>query len=48
VKRVREVRADALHLAGDIEGHDAGWVPRHALVGRVVFRYWPPSRAGFL
>ena len=48
VKRVREVRADALDLAGDIEGHDAGWVPRHALVGRVVFRYWPPSRAGFL
>lgn len=48
VKRVREVRADALDLAGDIEGHDAGWIPRQALVGRVVFRYWPPTRAGFL
>jgi signal peptidase I len=48
VKRVREVRADALDLTGDLEGHDAGWIPRDALVGRVVFRYWPLSRAGFL
>jgi signal peptidase I len=48
VKRVREVRADALDLCGDLAGHDAGWIPRAAVVGRVVFRYWPPSRAGFL
>ena len=48
VKRVREARADAFDLGGDLDGHDVGWVPRAALLGRVVFRYWPPSRAGFL
>ncbi|OLC56263.1 MAG: hypothetical protein AUH85_06925 [Chloroflexi bacterium 13_1_40CM_4_68_4] len=48
VKRVREVRADALDLSGDLEGHDAGWIPRNAILGRVVFRYWPPVRARFL
>ena len=50
VKRVRAVRTDAIDVAGDFvdDAHDAGWVPRGALVGRVVFRYWPPSRAGFV
>ena len=48
VKRVREVRVDALDLAGDLAGHDAGWIPRNAIVGKVLFRYWPPSRARLL
>jgi signal peptidase I len=50
VKRVRAVRDDALDLAGDLasDTHDAGWIPRDALIGRVVFRYWPLSRARFL
>lgn len=46
VKRVREISPEALVLAGEVPGHDAGPVPRAHLVGRVVLRYWPPARIG--
>src|SRR5437660_12002858 len=45
VKRVRAVRAHALELCGGVEGHEAGRIPRQALLGREVFRYWPSARA---
>jgi len=48
VKRVRAVSADAVELGADVPDphHEVGWVPRAHVVGRVVFRYWPPSRLG--
>jgi signal peptidase I len=46
VKRVRALSADAIELAGDVPGHDTGRVPPHNVIGRVVFRYWPPRRIG--
>lgn len=46
IKRVRGVEGDAISLAGDVPGHDAGPVRRDAIMGRAVLRYWPLRRVG--
>jgi len=51
VKRVMGVDAAGLHLRGDDEDHSTdsrhfGPVARSLLLGRVVYRYAPPDRAG--
>ncbi len=53
VKRVVSVSADRIELAGDNEGasrdsRSFGPVGRRDLVGRAVFTYHPPHRAGRL
>jgi nickel-type superoxide dismutase maturation protease len=51
VKRVAATPAGELWLLGDNEAESLdsrafGSVPRRRARGRVVIRYWPPSRAG--
>jgi signal peptidase I len=46
VKRVRALSADSIELSGDAPGHDAGRVAPANVIGRVIFRYWPPRRIG--
>lgn len=52
VKRVRSVGTDhQLVLASDHPAHadeTIGPVPLSDVVGRAIFRYWPPSRSGAL
>ncbi|HXV76359.1 MAG TPA: nickel-type superoxide dismutase maturation protease [Candidatus Polarisedimenticolaceae bacterium] len=52
VKRVaRRGARGELWLLGDnprssLDSRQWGWLPADRVVGRVVFRYWPPSRFG--
>lgn len=51
VKRVRSVEEDLLELRGDndqasTDSRTFGPVNRSAVAGKVVYRYWPPERAG--
>jgi nickel-type superoxide dismutase maturation protease len=53
VKRVRLVAGDTVDVRGDNEAastdsRDFGAVPATSLVGRVVYRYHPADRAGWL
>ena len=53
VKRVVAVRASELDVRGDDPDHSTdsrhfGPVPRKLVLGRVVYRYAPPERAGRL
>ena len=52
VKRVAAVRDDAIEVRGDnaaasTDSRHFGPVPRRLVVGRVVYRYSPPSRSGW-
>jgi nickel-type superoxide dismutase maturation protease len=53
VKRVREVAGDGLDVRGDNEqastdSRTFGAVPSTMVIGRVVYRYHPPERAGLV
>ena len=53
VKRIRSVSADGIDVRGDNEqastdSRNFGSVSPSALIGRVVYRYHPPERAGWL
>jgi nickel-type superoxide dismutase maturation protease len=53
VKRVAGSADGALDLIGDntpasTDSRHFGPVPRSLLVGRAVYRYWPPERSGWL
>jgi nickel-type superoxide dismutase maturation protease len=53
VKRVRTVNDTTLEVRGDngaasTDSRDFGLVPRAGLVGRVVYRYGPPGRTGWM
>jgi nickel-type superoxide dismutase maturation protease len=53
VKRVARVEGARVHVHGDDLEHSTdsrsfGPVPRAAVVGPAVYRYWPPDRAGRL
>lgn len=52
VKRVRAVGPDGVHVVGDnpaasTDSRHFGPIPRRGLVGRVVYRYYPPDRSGW-
>jgi nickel-type superoxide dismutase maturation protease len=53
IKRIRTVNDTTLEVRGDNEAastdsRDFGLVPRAGLVGRVVYRYAPPGRTGWM
>jgi nickel-type superoxide dismutase maturation protease len=53
IKRIRTINDTTLEVRGDndaasTDSRDFGLVPRAGLVGRVVYRYAPPGRTGWM
>jgi nickel-type superoxide dismutase maturation protease len=53
IKRVHALHGSTVDVRGDNEGASTdsrrfGPIPRHGLAGRVLYRYGPPGRAGWM
>jgi nickel-type superoxide dismutase maturation protease len=53
IKRVHALHGSTVHVRGDNEGASTdsrlfGPIPRRSLAGRVLYRYAPPGRAGWM
>lgn len=53
IKRIEAVSARGLWLLGDnrarsTDSRELGWIPHHHIHGRVIYRYAPAERVGWL